>query len=111
MLSVTSRLAISAIVLQSLWVSQSYADSFTDALAYTYANNPTIQAERKELEATDEGASQAFSGFLPNARAEYNRGYDSTNIDRSARRAGPLDNKALTVTQPLFNGQSIAHYS
>ena len=45
--------------------SAAHAGSFEDALSAAYTNNPRIKAERQRLESTDEGVSQAVSGFRP----------------------------------------------
>ena len=45
-----------------------YADAQTiyEALAKAYQNNPTLQAQRAELRAADEGVPQAKAGWRPN---------------------------------------------
>ena len=45
-----------------------WAQKLMDALALTYTNNPTLQAQRARLRAVDEGVPQALSGWRPDVR-------------------------------------------
>jgi outer membrane protein len=45
------------------------AQSLEESLALAYNSNPTLQAERARLRATDEGRIQARSGYLPQVSA------------------------------------------
>ena len=44
------------------------AQNLLEALALAYKNNPTLEAQRAQLRATDEGVPQAISGWRPNVR-------------------------------------------
>jgi TolC family type I secretion outer membrane protein len=79
-------------------------DVFKDALSATYKENPTIRAERQRLQATDEGVSQAVSGFRPSASLTYDRGRQRTNFAGAGNTHSDIDNKTLRVEQPLFRG-------
>ena len=49
----------------SLYGSAHAAETLHQALASAYRHNPGLLAERKAVEATDEGVSQARAGFRP----------------------------------------------
>ena len=92
-----------------------------DALALTYANNPTLQASRAQLRATDEGVPQALAGWRPTVLLAGTTGYGDGTI-RSVSRNGatnflgqsnvPVTSRQYrdiltgqaTLTQPLYRG-------
>ena len=45
------------------------AVTLVEALQSAYMNNPTLNAVRASLRATDEGVPQAISGYLPTVSA------------------------------------------
>lgn len=82
------------------------ADTLTDALAKAYATNPQILAERAKLRATDEGVSQALSGWRPTVTATGSGGVqkqvsDSTFPQEQYRQPRTAN---LTIQQPLYRG-------
>ncbi|WP_374765170.1 TolC family outer membrane protein [Yunchengibacter salinarum] len=46
------------------------AETLREAMAAAYLSNPTLEAERAALRATDEQVEQARAGFLPNVNAQ-----------------------------------------
>lgn len=80
------------------------ASSFEDALSSAYENNPQIKAQRQQLEATDEGVSQAVSGFRPTIGAGYNRYRQRTDFGGTGDTYGNATTQSLRVEQPLFRG-------
>ena len=60
------------------------AQSLEDALVATYGSNPTLQAARAELRATDENVSQALSNWRPSLSATGTSQFTSTENDLSA---------------------------
>lgn len=81
-----------------------YAGSFEDALTSAYQNNPRIKAERQRQEATDEGVSQAVSGFRPTIGADYDAGRQRSAFAGADWDYGNESTKALNIDQPLFRG-------
>ena len=77
---------------------------FVDALVATYQNNPRIKAERERQKATDEGVSQALSGFRPTVSADYSKGRQRTAFNGGAANTSDSENRSLSVEQPLFRG-------
>lgn len=75
-----------------------------ESLAYAYANNPQLEAQRRSLEALNERVPQAFSNALPQVNADYQEGRrrvrfgtpDWTNTDSKS--------KSISLNQPLFRG-------
>jgi outer membrane protein len=80
------------------------AETMSEALASAYANNPSLNAQRASLRATDEGVPQALSGYRPTISAT------------ATAEAVSLHNTVLgdfhyyprsigvTITQPIFRG-------
>ncbi len=84
-----------------------------DALAAAYAGNPTLQAARAQLRATDEGVPQALAGWRPTIVLSGSAGYGdgtlrtaATDFSNAATRRNARDifTGQATVTQPLFRG-------
>jgi TolC family type I secretion outer membrane protein len=87
-----------------LGVNHAHASSFEDALGSAYQNNPQIKSERARLQATDEGVSQAVSGFRPTISANYNRGRQESSLGGAAETRTNSELKSLRVEQPIFRG-------
>src|SRR5262249_46927835 len=72
-----------------LWVAPlAWAATLEGALVLAYQNNPTLNAQRASVRATDEGVPQALSGYRP--RVSFNGSVgpqysDVTNRDRTFR--------------------------
>ncbi|QJE72907.1 TolC family outer membrane protein [Aerophototrophica crusticola] len=89
-----------------LGLSPARAQSLQDALAQAYTGNPTLEAARAQLRATDELVPQARSGYLPtlNAEADISRswvdqkGGDTAVVARTSKSVG------LTASQPIYRG-------
>lgn len=88
------------------------AESFEEALAKAYMNNPTIQASRAELRATDEEIAQALSGWRPSVTVTYQAGKEhskskgtfSAGSDNQTPKRG-----SAGITQNLYRGgQTVA---
>ncbi|MGB6996645.1 MAG: channel protein TolC, partial [Pseudolabrys sp.] len=47
----------------ALWAPLAYADTLDGALILAYQNNPTLNAQRASVRATDESVPQALSGY------------------------------------------------
>lgn len=71
------------------------AESLAEALASAYRDNPTLNAQRAALRATDEGVPQALSGYRPRI---------SAGITGTANRLGSGSGGTITIEQPIFNG-------
>ena len=83
------------------------AETLDSALARAYTGNPTLDAQRASLRATDENVPRALSGFRPTVSAVSSIGYSKVdgiisgsnrNLELFGRSAG------LQVQQNLFNG-------
>lgn len=86
-----------------------FGQTIEEALAAAYRNNPTLEAQRAALRATDELVPQALSGWRPSATVEGDVGRADTFSN--VRTAGGDKQQirtprgvALNVTQPLFRG-------
>jgi outer membrane protein len=106
-----SRVYLASVALAVVIVAapSAQADTLTSALSQTYNNNPTLNAMRAQLRATDENVPQALSGYRPVLTANafigpsYSRGRGSPlqpvgSATTWGRGVG------LTIEQPLFRG-------
>jgi len=86
----------------------SFAESLPDALAEAYASNPSLQAQRAQLRATDEEYVQAEVGYRPTVSAT--ESYTYSYVDTPPTTATTTNGTAggLTVTQPLYTGGRVA---
>lgn len=84
------------------------AETLKEALAAAYASNPELMAQRAALRATDEGVSNAKSGFLPELSASWD--YSDTKRDITPEGGVTInspsdrDGYTLTARQSLFRG-------
>lgn len=80
------------------------AETLQEALAAAYANNPTLQAQRAQLRAADEGVAEARSGWRPTVSATGQAGVTETDSSLSGSQTlNPLS-YGLSVEQPLYRG-------
>lgn len=85
------------------------AQSLNEALAAAYAANPTLQAARARLRATDENVPQALANWRPQVTTGANIGV--ADGESRTGRAGTANDVSrtprganLTVSQPLYRG-------
>lgn len=82
------------------------AETLQEVLAAAYATNPTLEARRARLKATDEGVPQALSNWRPTVRlaGEAGRGrFESTAAAQRESIRSPTSYSAAIV-QPLWRG-------
>ncbi|HEY3798389.1 MAG TPA: TolC family outer membrane protein [Caulobacteraceae bacterium] len=88
------------------------AESLSDAAAMAYETNPTLQAERAQLRATDEEWPQAQAGYRPTVTADgsytYQYGLVSAPGSPSATLGEGSGVAEITVAQPLYTGGRVA---
>src|SRR5262245_17888585 len=48
-----------------MWTPPASSDTLEGALVLAYQNNPTLNAQRASVRATDEGVPQALAGYRP----------------------------------------------
>ncbi|MBL0318345.1 MAG: TolC family outer membrane protein [Alphaproteobacteria bacterium] len=81
-----------------------HAGDLLQALTQAYLNNPQLKSEIENLKATDEQASQAFSGWLPNLGANFQAGSESNKTGSLPNKSYSTSTEQLTFSQPLFRG-------
>ena len=115
------RPAMAAIAGVVLWAPLAYADTLDGALILAYQNNPTLNAQRASVRATDESVPQALSGYRP--RVTFNGTVGSQYSDTTTRSqtlgigntytqlSGNMTPSSLgvTATQTLYNGFQTAN--
>jgi outer membrane protein len=89
------------------------AQTLDDALAQAYANNPTLQAERANLRATDEYVPTALAGWRPTVTLSGSAGYTSgntttlnpnTETNQTISAARDVAEVQAEVTENVYNG-------
>jgi len=100
------------------------ADTLEWALVQAYQNNPSLNAQRASLRATDESVPQALSGYRPKLTVAANGGYDyGASLQRSINQtvfpntvaytnyAAPFAQRgvAATASQTIYNGNQNAN--
>ncbi len=84
---------------------QASGETLQQALKTAYHNNPALRAERARQRATDEGVSQALSGWRPNVSVSSDAGRTRTSTTPSI---GPKNRDpygaTVSLVQPLFRG-------
>ncbi|PPE80003.1 type I secretion protein TolC [Kaistia algarum] len=73
------------------------------ALTLTYSTNPTLNAQRAALRATDEGVPQALSGYRPVVTGSASAGILSGRTSAGSYNLTPRS-VGITIEQPLFRG-------
>lgn len=91
-----------------LAVAPASAENLTDALAAAYQTNPTLQAQRAQLRATDEGVPQALSGWRPTLQAQgtYGATHTDTTLNTGTTSKGDIEpyTGSVTLSQNVFAG-------
>jgi len=93
---------------------QAAADTLEWALVQAYQNNPSLNAQRAALRATDENVPQALSGYRPKVALTASGGYQYQD-QQSALGSNPFFGATapravgVTVNQTLYNGNITAN--
>jgi len=74
-----------------------------EAIEIAYDFSPELKSSIANLEATNELASQAFSGWLPTINASGNYGHQDIDVGGNVN-DDTTDNVNLTASQPIFRG-------
>ncbi len=108
----TSVMAITAAI--SCFSAPASAEDLREALAKAYVGNPTLQAQRAALRATDESVARSLSGFLPRLQGSANVSRSDTNSLTTRTDDGRVVNDTTIVgrnqsfqarlDQSVFNG-------
>ena len=81
------------------------AQTLDQAMISAYENNPTLQAERARVRATDEGVPQSLGRWRPTVEIVGSLGYDSTTTDPgNTTDSRSFYSGAAQVTQNLYEG-------
>jgi TolC family type I secretion outer membrane protein len=95
--------ALPALALAAAAIGPAQAQSLNEALARAYQSNPTLDAQRATLRATDELVPQARSGLLPTVNAVGSAQRTRTEINDNDSFISPRS-VDLTLTQSLYRG-------
>jgi outer membrane protein len=82
------------------------AETLEEVLSSAYSTNPTLQARRARLRATDEGVPQALANWRPTVTLSGDAGRGRYESNQAAKRESMRDPKeySLQVSQPLYRG-------
>lgn len=97
-----------------------FADTLEAALVQTYVNNPTLNAQRALVRATDENVPQALAGYRPRVSVTATGGQVSSSTTTKVNSTNPATYSTLsgynspvsvgaTISQTLFNGFQTAN--
>ncbi|WP_404712180.1 TolC family outer membrane protein [Sphingomonas sp. MMS24-J13] len=93
--------------------SDGSAETLAEAIASAYQSNPTLQAQRAQLRATDETYVQARSGYGPTLQVQASANYNQDRLRDSFSGDVPLaatttrsnlGRAEVVVDQPLYTG-------
>jgi outer membrane protein len=95
-----------------LAASHASAETLESALAQAYRNNPSLNAQRAALRATDEGVPQALAGYRPRITGNMDSGYqhfESTTLSQGVlvktnTNISPRGGN-VGLVQTVYNGQ------
>ena len=82
---------------------QGTAQSLFESMVLAYQSNPTLQAERAALRATDENVPQALSNYRPTVTLSGSAGQATSDTSTSDKSLTPLL-ASVTVRQPVYRG-------
>lgn len=84
------------------------AEDIFEVLAKTYTSNPTLQAQRAELRATDENVALAKSGYRPDLSLNGSYRDGENKVKKGVGTGGDYDTwrGSANVSQPVFSGFS-----
>ncbi|WP_350334174.1 TolC family outer membrane protein [Coralliovum pocilloporae] len=95
---------VTAALLSSLaWPGTVSAETLPSALAAAYSKNPTLNAARAGVRATDEGVPQALSGYRPTVTLNGDVTATDTNAPGGVGRSQDAG-VSLNIIQPIFRG-------
>ncbi|WP_374652810.1 TolC family outer membrane protein [Dongia sp.] len=98
--------AMFAVMLCGAIATPALAVDLNEALAQAYAGNPTLEAARAQLRATDEAVPEALSGWRPTVVGQVEGGKTWIEQNTPLMLDQNLDSRqfGVTVSQPLFSG-------
>lgn len=97
-------LLATAACIVSLAAHSAHAMSLEEALSAAYENNPTLKAERKQMEGAFEAVPDANSGLLPTITGHYDNGNERGNVNNGRDQKFHSKGYRLNLSQPLFRG-------
>ena len=97
---------ITLIVIFTLGINESKANTLFDSLNSAYLNNPKLNAERANMRASREEKRESISEFLPSVTVSgYVSDQDNTKTGGSDSNFKPAE-QSVTVEQKIFQGGS-----
>jgi TolC family type I secretion outer membrane protein len=100
------RAMLGAAMLAAVGVDGARAASLYEALATAYSTNPTLEAARAQLRATDEGVPQVLSEWRPTVLGTAQGGHEWNNRNKPLALDQETNPRSygVTVRQPIFDG-------
>jgi outer membrane protein len=90
------------------WAAGASAETLADAVALAYDTNPTLQAERAQLRATDEEDVQARAGLRPTVSGSGAYTYQDQTVGEGGlpnfKVTGGGESGTISLTQPIYTG-------
>jgi outer membrane protein len=111
---IASAFVVTALTTMAAWPTSASAETLESALSRAYTGNPTLDAQRAAVRATDENVPIALSGFRPNVSLSASAGSSYATGEAGSILSGGGTAKyreglfprtvGLQVSQNLFNG-------
>jgi outer membrane protein len=120
----TAALVLACLALVAVAPRSAFAETMEAALAKAYENNPQLNAQRAIVRKSDEGVSQALSGYRPTISANASVGREYTDTKQVIPPTPPIlpsgaafsaigfstpRSYGVTGSQTLFNGEQTAN--
>lgn len=104
-----NRLLLTGSLVALLAGGPAWADTLREALASTYQTNPTLNAQREALKATDAGVAIARAPGRPSVTGSVSATRDLDRTGALARFGsyGPFLNGSVSVSVPLYQGGTV----
>jgi outer membrane protein len=99
-----ARPALAVILGLATVATSARAETLADAIALAYQTNPTLQAQRSQVRAADEGYVQARAALGPTLEAQATATYNQNRLGYTPPLANNTGQAQITLSQPLYTG-------
>ena len=79
-------------------------ETLADAIALAYQTNPTLQGQRSQLRAADEGFVQARAALGPTLQAQATATYNQNRLGYTSPTSNNTGQAQITLSQPIYTG-------
>lgn len=99
---------LAGVAVLALWAGSAEAQTLQESLSSAYTTNPTLQAQRAALRATDEAVPQALSNWRPTVTLSQSYGRSHVDFENNPPARPDItlspNTLQLSASQPLYRG-------